>query len=343
MSPTRREKRPGTGPAPRHRAVPAPRAPGDTPSGERSAPRHALSPRLRARAYPPGTRLPALTAAAVLAAACAVGSGFLLYQLFGHARAFPAATVLAAALGLATLAFGFWILRRIRPGGAPDTPAAAVAVATGLTAATSAGIIANGGLGALWSTLLGLEFSGVWGASLTAPLNEELLKLSGIVLVALVFPHALRTPVDGFVLGALLGLGFEVTENLIYALQSVTWSGATDPVLTALQSTVARVGLTGLGSHWAMSAVAGTAVGLLAAADWRPSRRRATGAALLVLLAIGQHWLLDAPFLQGSVPLILVKVLLIFAAAMAVYAAARTAHLRRVRRTPATDPPPTPE
>ncbi|WP_116245275.1 PrsW family intramembrane metalloprotease [Nocardiopsis sp. FIRDI 009] len=282
-------------------------------------------------------RLPALVGAVVIATACLAGLVLQVVQFTGHIRVFPWAAVLALAFAAATFAFGFWILRRIRPVRAPDPVPSAVAAVWGMTAATGAGIVANGGLSAVWSKLLGLDVTGAWDAALTAPVNEELLKLAGIVLVAVVFPRALRDPVDGFVLGALVGLGFEVSENLVYAFQAVTRAGATDPALAVATTTVVRVGLTGLGSHWAMSAVAGTAVGLLAAARWRPERRRAVLAALLVLLAMGQHWLLDAPLFGEGIAAVLVKVAAVFASTMAVYVLVRRSYRRRMRRALAAE------
>ncbi|WP_017597249.1 PrsW family glutamic-type intramembrane protease, partial [Nocardiopsis lucentensis] len=245
-----------TAPAPERPTEEEPRVP--TPRGDdvrepeppttAHAARHGAPTHARPGSRPPGTRLPALVGAVVIAVACLAGLIFQMFQFAGHIRVFPWAAVLALAFATATLAFGFWILRGIRPVRAPAPVPSAVAAVWGMTAATGAGIIANGGLGAVWSKLLGLGVTGAWDAALTAPVNEELLKLAGIVLVAVVFPRALRGPVDGFVLGALVGLGFEVTENLIYAFQSVTRSGATDPALAVATTTIVRIGLTGLGS-----------------------------------------------------------------------------------------------
>ncbi|MFI6576448.1 PrsW family intramembrane metalloprotease [Nocardiopsis sp. NPDC050513] len=312
----------------------APREPRDATAGRgrRNPAEHAARTHAFAGQHPPGTRLPALVGAAVFALACLAGLAVLVAQLSVRVLVFPWASALALALAVATFAFGFWILRQIRPVRPPDPTASVAAAVWGLTAATGAGIVANGGLSGIWNNVLGLEATGVWGAALTAPVNEELLKLAGIVLVAVVLPNALRGPVDGFVLGALVGLGFEVTENVIYGFQAITQSGATAPALSVMTTTVVRVGLTGLGSHWAMSAVAGTAVGLLAADGWRPDRRRAAGAALLVLLAVAQHWLLDSPLFGQGLAAVLVKVALIFGSTMAVYVLVRHAHRRRVRR-----------
>ncbi|NYH54541.1 RsiW-degrading membrane proteinase PrsW (M82 family) [Nocardiopsis arvandica] len=316
-----------------------PRAPGATDRGSVPSPRraHRDGPGRRHSADRgpdgrpgPGRRLPSLVALVLVAVLCAVGLVFLALQFAGLARVFSSEAALAVLLGAVTLAFGFWVLRRIRPVRAPALNASLTAVAWGLTAAPAAGVLANGGLSSIWAKGLGLAFSGVWGPALTAPLNEEVLKLAGIVLVAVAFPHAVRGPVDGFAIGSLVGLGFEVSENFIYSMNAVVQAGGTGGVVPVVQTFILRVGVAGLGSHWAMSAVAGTAVGLLAAAAWRPGTRRAVGAAALVALAMVLHWLVDSPLL-GGLPGMLFEVAVVFLTTMAVYFTVRHSYRRRVR------------
>ena len=115
------------------------------------------------------------------------------------------------------------------------------------------------------------------------------------------------------------------------AVDAIIAQGATDGVASVVQTLFLRVGVTGLGSHWAMSAVAGTAIGLLAAAGWRPGVRRTVGALLLLALAMGVHWFFDSPLLEDLLG-VLVKTLTVFVAALAVYFVARHAYRRRVRQ-----------
>jgi RsiW-degrading membrane proteinase PrsW (M82 family) len=312
-------------------SVPSPRSARQEDSG----PRHAWERPTRG-GHARGQRLPALAALVLIGVLCAVGLGYLAVRFTGLVRVFFSEAALAVFLGLVTLAFGFWVLRRIRPVRDPALDASVVAVLWGLTAAPAGGIVANAGLGSIWAKSLGLPFSEVWGAAMTAPLNEGVLKLAGIVLVAVAFPAAVRGPVDGFVIGSLVGLGFEVTENFVYSMNAIVQSGGTGGLVPVVQTTVVRLVLTGLGSHWAMSAVAGTAVGLLAAVAWRPGRRRAVAAALLVLLAIALHWLLNSPLFAGFGGVVF-KVAAVFLTTMAVYFTVRHAYRRRVRATLASE------
>lgn len=284
-------------------------------------------------AHEPGQRLPALAAMVVLVAACVIGLALSWMYASGIVRAYAWPALLAFVLGVITYLVGFLVLRRIRPVCPPRLTVAVLATIWGILAATGVAAYANTGMGGLWGQLLGYEAAGDWTAALTAPLNEEILKLAGVVVLAVAFPRALRGPVDGFVLGALVGLGFEVTENFLYALNSISLSGALAPATSVADTSVVRVVLTGLGSHWAMTAIAGTAVGVLAAVDWRPGPRRALGALGLVLLAMLGHFFFDSPLLGEGLVGILAKVAFVFLSAMAVYFLVRHTYRSRVRKS----------
>ena len=278
----------------------------------------------------PGTRLPALAGALVLTLALLVGLLSNVLNMSGAVFAFPAQALPALLLCVLTLVVGFWVLRRVRPVRSPSPTVSVTAVAWGALAATGVAVHANTGLSGLWGQALGFRPAGLWSAALTAPLNEGLLKLVGVVIIAVVLPRTLRGPVDGFVVGALVGLGFMVVENMLYALNSITLTGGLAPTSAVVQTIGVRVVLTGLGSHWALTGIAGTAVGLVVAAGWRPHTRRAVGALLLVLLAMVLHGLLDAPVLTTGVGT-LAKVALVFVCAMVVYFTVRHTYRRRVK------------
>ncbi|MFW5417528.1 PrsW family intramembrane metalloprotease [Nocardiopsis sp. CNT-189] len=316
-SPERRS----TGAGPERAGVPRPR---------RSA-RHATGrdPGLRG----PGRRpevTASLAAAAVFALLCAAGTVSTAVRAGGLVRVFPVEALLAAAVLAAVLAAGYWALRRIRPVRPPGAAAAAAALLWGAAAATGLALIANAALLSVWNSVLGVPAGTSWGPSLTAPVNEELIKAAGVVILAVAAPSALRGPMDGFVLGALAGLGFQLAENAIYALETIVMQGATAGGASVLGSLALRVGLTGAGSHWAMTAVAGTAVGLLAAARWRPGPRRAWAAGLLMLFAMALHALFNAPVLV-SLPGTAAKTAAVFTAALLVYLPVRAAYRRRLR------------
>jgi len=256
---------------------------------------------------------------------CVIGAGLLAWAFHRVAAVFPAATVLAAVVQLPLLFFGWWLLRLARPLSPPARTWSAAAVIWGATAATGYALSANQGLTGLWAKATGVAFASNWSAALTAPVNEELLKVAGVVLIVLAAPRVIRGPVDGMIYGALAGLGFQVMENFTYGLNNIPLTGATDPGVAVVISTVVRVGLTSLGSHWTMTAVAGVGVGYLAA---RGLRGGALRAAACLAAAMAMHLLFDAP---GPSLAILLKVLVNFVAVLAFYLLLRRGYRARAR------------
>jgi protease PrsW len=261
-----------------------------------------------------------LTAAAL----CVLGTVILGVEFARYLPVFPGAATLAVVLELPLLVVGFLVFRRLRPIRPPALIWSGAALVWGATAAAGCALLANQGLIALWAKTEGIGFASNWSASLSAPLNEEILKLCGVIMVVLAAPNQIRGPLDGMIYGALTGLGFQVIENVTYGLDNILQSGATDPVRAVTNSVVLRVGTTGIGSHWTMTAVAGAGIGFLAS---RERRREGVVLAILCLLAaIAMHVLFDAPH-----PAILVKVVVNFLIVGVLYLLLRESYLANAR------------
>lgn len=269
-------------------------------------------------------------------AACVFGLGSLGVHYFAAVRVFPVATALAVALLGPTLWLAYGTVRRMRPVRSPPRRPAAACVVWGLTAASGCAVIANTGLAAVWARTRGVAFTDEWGAALTAPWNEEILKLCGVVMLTFVAVRAVRGPVDGWVYGALVGLGFQMAENLIYALNNILLQGATSPGASVAGSYFLRVVVTGWGSHWAMTAVAGVGVGYFVARDGRPVAVRLGVAARYVALAMAMHWQFNAPILTfpGGIA---VKAALNLLVALLVYRHVRRQYRARLRELAAEE------
>jgi protease PrsW len=254
---------------------------------------------------------------------CAVGAGVLIFSFYPGLVVFPGPTILAVVLQVPLLVVGFWLIRLLRPLRAPSRAWSAAAVVWGATAATGCALLANGGLTGLWAKAAGVAFASNWSASLSAPLNEELLKLAGVAMIALAAPRAIRGPVDGMIYGALTGLGFQAMENITYSINAIPLFGATNPAQAVTISAAVRVGLTSWGSHWSMTAVAGAGIGYLAA---RGLRRGAAPAAACLIGAMAMHLQFDAPQ-----PSIFLKVLINFVVVLAFYLWLRRRYVARAR------------
>ncbi|GAA1683564.1 hypothetical protein GCM10009830_33510 [Glycomyces endophyticus] len=237
--------------------------------------------------------------------------------------AFPASAALNVAVMLACLAVGVWLARRVmRPVQAPPWSGTWLALMWGGLAACGLAVVMNTRLLSVWSQVLGLEASASWAAALTAPLNEEAVKVAGVVLLAAVSTRLVRSAADGLVYGALVGFGFQIVENFTYGLNGIVLGGGVEPFAVSFQTLWIRIVLTGIGSHWAMSAVAGAGIGYLVSASGRSAARRVWVAVGCMLLAMGMHFLFDSPIL-GGIAGTLAKPLINFAVVMAVYVVVR--------------------
>jgi protease PrsW len=273
---------------------------------------------------------------------CAFGTAVLCIAFFRFLLVFPRAAVLAVVLEIPLLLVGFVLLRLLRPIRSPDLLWSAAALIWGATAAAGCALLANQGLVGLWAKSEGAAFASNWSASLSAPLNEEVLKLCGVIMVVLAAPLTINGPLDGMIYGSLAGLGFQVVENVTYGLNSIPLSGGTNPERAVLNSALLREGITSLGSHWTMTAVAGAGVGFfvhysrprvasggeIAERGWRGGL---LPAATCLVTAIGMHVLFDAPR-----PTILVKVVVNLVVVAIVYLALSGRFTERARKVVAT-------
>jgi RsiW-degrading membrane proteinase PrsW (M82 family) len=233
-----------------------------------------------------------------------VVSAFGLWTLQSDFLPVVAAFPGSAVLDVLVLGFGVLIAlgiarRFLRPVQAPPWSGTWLALMWGAFGACGLALLMNGMLLSAWSRALGLETAGDWAAALSAPINEEAVKTAGVVLLACVSTRLIRSTADGFVYGALVGFGFQIMENFTYGLNGIGLAGGVDPVGATGQVLWVRILLTGIGSHWTMSAVAGAGVGYLVSASGRSTARRVGVAVGCLALAMGMHWLFNSPLFGG--------------------------------------------
>ncbi|MFE7423680.1 PrsW family glutamic-type intramembrane protease [Rhodococcus sp. NPDC057529] len=118
-----------------------------------------------------------------------------------------------------------------------------------------------------------------WGAGLTAPFTEEISKGIGLLLLIALAPRLVRTAFDGFVLGAFIGLGFQILEDTQYALASSAAQFGANPVGNAMFTIVMRMTM-GVAAHILYSAVFGAGLVYFLGRLAEP-RRRGRGLALM--------------------------------------------------------------
>jgi RsiW-degrading membrane proteinase PrsW (M82 family) len=172
---------------------------------------------------------------------------------------------------------------------------AAGALLWGSLAATALSLDAGG-----WSQVLGqvtnAAFVARWGPAITAPLVEESLKGLGVVLLYLIARDEVADPMDGFVYGALIGLGFAVIEDVAYFMAA--FGGTPAGVLHGFSVRVLSSGLYG---HVLFTALTGMGIGAFVALRGEETFGRRLAMALGAFgLAILGHALWNSPMLDLS-------------------------------------------
>lgn len=134
----------------------------------------------------------------------------------------------------------------------------------GAVVATLTAIIGNVAgetfLSAALSAKSGDPFLEASTASFIAPVVEESTKGSGLLvlwLISALWLKELDGPLDGVIYGGIIGLGFTLTEDVLYMLRAGSQSGMTGVGMTFFLRTI----LSGLG-HAAFTAATGLGVGI---------------------------------------------------------------------------------
>ncbi|WP_181783990.1 PrsW family intramembrane metalloprotease [Pseudonocardia pini] len=144
------------------------------------------------------------------------------------------------------------------------------------------GIQGNPAILSLYSKAFGPAFGQSWSAGLTAPITEEIIKATALVLVVGLAPRLVNSAYDGLVIGAYSGLGLQIAEDILYVVNSAAGAHGTDQVGTAVGILTNR-GYVGLFQHVLFSAV--YCAGLV----WllgRGSRHRLRGALLVLAVTL---------------------------------------------------------
>jgi protease PrsW len=132
-----------------------------------------------------------------------------------------------------------------------------------------------------------------WSAAVVGPTDEELVKVLGVVLVLYAGRAHVTRPLNGLVYGAMVGLGFEVSENISYVVQGALMDPNSDAV-GAIQVGLGRI-LVGLGGHAMFTAIAGFGVAYALVAFGAPVARRILVAVGAYALAWVLHFAWNAP------------------------------------------------
>ena len=222
----------------------------------------------------------------LVAAGAFVLRGQVSIALAAYSGAFYDGAVSFALLAVAYV----WFIRREDRYTTVPPKLAATGFVWGFVGAVGAfALLGNDAVMSLYAKTFGASFAFDWGAALTAPVNEELAKGAGVLLLLVLAPRLIRSPFDGLILGAFVGLGFQISEDISYA-----WIGAANSFgdVHATWETIVVRTIASIPSHWMFTAVFGAGLIWFVGRPQVPARR-GLGAGLM-LTAMLMHGLWDA-------------------------------------------------
>lgn len=293
--------------------APRPQVPGDAAQTAAVFPSTPAAPRAAATAQPPAPVAEASSGPAfgheffsptsavwwLFCAALAVGTpaiSLLVADSFNGAKV--SLWAIAPLFVLTFVVFVFVVLRA-DPYRARRPCVLMLATAFGATVPTWLAMHANNHLFALSAKLLPEGKGADWGAAIAGPTSEEWAKMLGVVIIMLVASRTLRRPMHGLLVGAFVGLGFQIFENVSYAANSA-FSDANSDLSGALSVTLLR-SIIGISSHWLYTGITGVGVAYLLGRSVRrvSMARRVLTFVGLFALGWGLHFLWNSPVPEG--------------------------------------------
>lgn len=220
------------------------------------------------------------------------GLRYLVSTVADNASAFAAAyTASVLSTGAFLAVFLLFLHRADRWEHTPGKLAAAAFLLGGVAVPWAIALPGNSALGSLYGKLFGQPWAEDWQAGLSAPFVEESAKGIAFLLLLGLASVVIRTVYDGLIVGAYVGLGFQVFEDLLYGQNAAILQFGADQTGAVLHTFVAR-SITGLASHALYTAL--FAAGLIYLIGTRAQPRRIGRGLALVAGAMLLHGFWDS-------------------------------------------------
>ncbi len=140
------------------------------------------------------------------------------------------------------------------------------------------------------------EFTLEWSAALTAPFVEEGFKLLGIILLVSIARDEMDDVLDGFIWGAMVGIGFLLVEDIFYFMRAFFEQGSFVDLFVIW---LIRIVGAGPYSHFLYTGLVGMGVAYYYTQPDKPNSRRLAIAAGYIALGVGAHFIWNSPLLAG--------------------------------------------
>jgi RsiW-degrading membrane proteinase PrsW (M82 family) len=167
----------------------------------------------------------------------------------------------------------------------------------GIIATFLAGRI-NDQWGEIIQKLFGAEFAREWGAALIGPGVEELLKFLGVVVLYLIARSEFDDVLDGFVYGALVGLGFTLEEDMYYFFTHFVGAAGASDLGGLFEGFFTRVIVGGPYSHVLLTGLTGMGLAFYVTRPDVPRSRRLLIGILLYAAGVAAHFVWNSPLLN---------------------------------------------
>ena len=138
-------------------------------------------------------------------------------------------------------------------------------------------------------------FTQNWGAALTAPFVEEGFKALGIILLLSLARAEMDDVLDGFIWGAMVGIGFLVVEDVFYFVRAYAEAGGSYAGI--LEIFFIRIIGAGPYSHFLYTGLVGMGVAFYATRLDLPWGRRVAIGLALAAAGVGAHFFWNSPIL----------------------------------------------
>jgi RsiW-degrading membrane proteinase PrsW (M82 family) len=186
-----------------------------------------------------------------------------------------------------------------------------LAVAWGGLVSTSLSLTVENWMGQFLSLFEPSASTAVWLGAALVGVTEESAKLLGVLAIVLLAPRLLSRATDGLVYGALVGLGFEEVENVVYAVKATNTANFGDSVVPVIVQFLLRGLVAGWGLHIVWSALTGAGIAWAYLNRDKSKAARIGVAALAFAVAGVCHMLWDSALAEWVVelgPLFLIAV-----------------------------------
>ena len=192
----------------------------------------------------------------------------------------------------------FWLVRSLDLFEREPTSMLVGALLWGGIIATFLAANVNDQWGEILNKVAGADFAREWGAALIGPGDEELFKFLGVVVLFLIARAEFDDVLDGFVYGAIIGLGFTLEEDMYYFFAHFVGQAGASDLGGLFDGFFTRIIVGGPYSHVLLTGLTGMGLAYFVTRPDVPRQRRLLVAIGLYVAGVAAHFIWNSPLLN---------------------------------------------